>query len=81
MNTSTKPRPLPVPIPKDYQKILGIDPTYLSRVNRGLRHLSQDLSDKVLSHARDNKDSRLAGLTWLDLRPQDAPSQKWLQYG
>ena len=76
-----KSRPLPVQIPLDYIKILGIDNSHLSRVNRGLRHLSQDLSDKLLSHARDNKDSRLAGLTWLDLRPQDAPSQKWLQYG
>jgi len=62
--------PLPIQIPPRYAGILGVDPSYIYRVNKGERHFSVYLSRILMGWAKDDPD--LAGLDYHHLRPDCA---------
>jgi hypothetical protein len=63
----SEPTPLPIPIPARYAAILGVDYSYIYRVNKGERHLSPPLCCLLMGWAK--KDPDLAGLSLSHLRP------------
>jgi hypothetical protein len=65
---SQRYEPLPIPIPLDYASRLGCDPSHVSHVNKGRRHLRDDQIHLLLEWAET--DARLHGLTILDLRQE-----------
>lgn len=68
--------PLPVQIPRRYASLLGIDPTFLYRVNLGERRLSPELADILMDYA--SVDPALADLKIEDLRPESRILKKHL---
>jgi hypothetical protein len=62
-----KATPLPIQIPPRYAGILGVDPSYIYRVNKGERHIGKDLSRILMEWAESDPD--LAGLSYYHLRP------------
>ena len=66
--TKTKKlKPLPYQLPPHFAGILGIDPTYLYRINNGERHPGEPLARKILTLAK--RYPSLSGLKKTDLRP------------
>jgi hypothetical protein len=63
----SEPTPLPIQIPPRYAGILGVDPSYIWRVNMGKRHFSVHLSRVLMEWAKEDPD--LAGLSFHHLRP------------
>ena len=69
---AAKYKPLPVPIPTDYTAALGLkEPSFIHHVNAGRRRFRDDQVFALLEAAKT--DSRLAGLSVLDLRQEIAP--------
>jgi hypothetical protein len=64
----TTNNPLPVQIPRRYASLLGIDPTFLYRINLGQRKLSPELADVLMDLAAS--DPELVNLKIEDLRPE-----------
>ena len=69
-------KPLPVPIPYDLAEELEVQPSNLCHINAGRRRLPIDKCIRLMEIAL--KDDRLAGLSFVDLRPELKPAVPWI---
>ena len=69
-------KPLPVPIPYDLAEELGVQPSNLCHINHGRRRLPIAKCIRLMQIALE--DDRLAGLSFVDLRPELKPAVPWI---
>lgn len=73
---SSQNKPLPVPIPPDLADKLGVTRSFLSHVNVGRKSFSILKAVEVMNLSLS--DDRLAGIHFIDLRPDLTPTAKWI---
>ena len=70
------PKALPIKIPSDYAELLGTNPSNICHANAGRRRFSITQAIKLMEASLT--DDRLAGLSFVDLRPELKPAVPWI---